>query len=452
MSSGGSTQMNRNKTLILIFIFLMASTSFANVVGTDAQNFNTSTDGLDFLTVNSSETLKPGIINFGLFFNYAANTLPYFEANPQDHSSFNDTLLANDLNFGIGLMNNWDAGISFPSVITQSVQNTSAAGGQFSQFGTTEIRPNTKVRFFGNDSYGLAVVASMNFNRIQNNPYSGIGGGPSYNLEIAGDDTFGPFAVALNVGHRWRNPGTQIPGIPVQPIQNQIIYSAAANYLIPHSDTKGIFEIFGGQPTDSSVNAIARTQSSLEAILGIKHDFTDKLAFQAGAGTGINNAIASPSWRVYTGLNYTIGPVWHNEQESHIEHVVDTKIVVTQEVIPLPVQEKFVAHNILFEFNSDVLTGDYEKTLAELELFLHHPTEFKKLTIEGNTDSVGSETYNMALSIRRAAAIRKYLIEHFHLDASKIQSFGFGPTQPIADNGNYQGRQLNRRVDFKIDR
>ena len=55
----------------------------------------------------------------------------------------------------------------------------------------------------------------------------------------------------------------------------------------------------------------------------------------------------------------------------------------------------------------------------------------------------------MNLSQRRANAIKKYLIEHFYIPAAKIEAIGYGPTRPIADNGNYQGRQQNRRVEFK---
>jgi outer membrane protein OmpA-like peptidoglycan-associated protein len=441
------------KYTVLVILVVFASSAFANVVGTDTQNFNTTTSGLDFVTVQSSETLKPGIINFGLFLNYAVNTLPYFEANPQNRSSFNDSLLASDLNFGVGLLKNWDAGISFPAVLSQSVANTSTAGGQFNNYGNTEIRPNTKVHLLGDDTKGVAVIGSVNFNEIQNNPYAGIGSGPTYNLEVAVDDTFGPFAVALNLGHRWRNPGSQIPGIPIQPIQNQIIYSAAANYLLHSTDTKIIFEIFGGQPTNTTNTDQTRVQDSLEALLGLKHDITRNLAFHIGAGSEVSHAIASPDWRVYTGLNWAIGPFWGKEK--NLEPVVEQKLLMATNVVPLPthpIEEVFVAHNILFEFNSDVLTGDYDKTLTELVAFIHKEPQFDNLTIEGHTDSVGSESYNMNLSQRRANAIKKYLAEHFQLAAEKIEAIGYGPTRPIANNGNYQGRQLNRRVEFKIRR
>src|SRR5690606_10741721 len=98
---------------------LWSSTADANVVGADTQNFNPLTSGLDFVTVHSSETLQPGIINFGLFFNYAVNSLPNYEdVTTGSRTDFTDSLLSADLNFGVGIMKNWDFGVSFPILIS----------------------------------------------------------------------------------------------------------------------------------------------------------------------------------------------------------------------------------------------------------------------------------------------------------------------------------------------
>ena len=191
----------------------------ANVVGTDMQNFNATTSGLDFVTVQSSETLKPGIVNLGLFFNYAANTLPYFDAgNAQTRTNFNDTVLGADLNAGLGLMRNWDMGISFPQVLNQNVQDQNGARGEFAQTGSTEIRANSKYRILGDDSGGVALIGSVGLNTIQDNPWVGRNGGPSVNLEVAADTTVGRVAFGGDAGYRIRNPGTQIPNSQVAPL------------------------------------------------------------------------------------------------------------------------------------------------------------------------------------------------------------------------------------------
>ena len=75
-------------------------------------------------------------------------------------------------------------------------------------------------------------MASVNFNRIQNNPYSGIDGGPTYNLEVAVDRKIGLVSAAINLGHRWRTPGDQIPGVPIQPFSQPIYLFRSSELFI----------------------------------------------------------------------------------------------------------------------------------------------------------------------------------------------------------------------------
>jgi len=134
-------------TTIATLSGLLTPVSQANVVGSDMQNFNPTTSGLDFVTVESAETLEPGFFNFGFFMNYAVNTLPYFEATDsvQTRSKFNDTVLGGDLNVGYGVSKNFDLGLSLPQVITSSVK-TKSWNGKFRDNGNTEVRINAKYR------------------------------------------------------------------------------------------------------------------------------------------------------------------------------------------------------------------------------------------------------------------------------------------------------------------
>ena len=72
-----------------------------------------------------------------------------------------------------------------------------------------------------------------------------------------------------------------------------------------------------------------------------------------------------------------------------------------------------------------------------------------KLSIEGHTDSQGSETLNLDLSSRRAEAVRLYLVNN-GINAARMTATGYGETMPIADNNTAEGRALNRRVEFKV--
>ncbi len=69
--------------------------------------------------------------------------------------------------------------------------------------------------------------------------------------------------------------------------------------------------------------------------------------------------------------------------------------------------------------------------------------------VEGHTDSVGSDAYNMDLSIRRANAVKNLLVQR-GVTENRIDAVGYGKTMPVATNDTEAGRQKNRRVEIKI--
>lgn len=70
--------------------------------------------------------------------------------------------------------------------------------------------------------------------------------------------------------------------------------------------------------------------------------------------------------------------------------------------------------------------------------------------VEGNTDSVGTDAYNMGLSERRANAVLDHLVGR-GVPASRLTAVGYGESQPIASNDTAEGRALNRRVELKTE-
>jgi OOP family OmpA-OmpF porin len=71
-----------------------------------------------------------------------------------------------------------------------------------------------------------------------------------------------------------------------------------------------------------------------------------------------------------------------------------------------------------------------------------------RLSIEGHTDADGEEAYIQDLSERRAAAVKRFMLERYGVDEGRLESAGFGESQPVADNGTPEGRQQNRRVEL----
>lgn len=430
--------------LFALFVFVLATVivtaANANVVGTDAQNFNPTTSGLDFVTVQSGRTLDPGVANFGLFFNYAVNTLSFLDkADPksvQNKTRLNDRLLSADLNFGLGLADNWDIGISLPFLLSQEIDNSNQVT-YFSSTGNTEQRINTKYRFYQNERTHMAIVLSASNNNIADNPYTGSGAGPTTSAELAISREWSKSWFGFNFGHRWRNPGTSLaPRFGFDPVPNQFTYSAAWSRLLDSVDTKLIMEVFGTTPSQnsSSPNLTNRDLSNLELLAGIKHDATENLALHAGAGTELQQGFGSPDYRIYAGLNWTWGPLWKKR--------------VSQPAPPPPVahERTFVLTNLKFVFDSDELTRESKQEVDEMIGQIREIKDIREMLVEGHTDSKGSEEYNQKLSQRRANAIQRLVANLTPFDARKISARGYGESRPVADNSNYQGRALNRRV------
>lgn len=104
-------------------------------------------------------------------------------------------------------------------------------------------------------------------------------------------------------------------------------------------------------------------------------------------------------------------------------------------------------HGILFDVGSDRVRGESTPTLKEIgDMLKAHPD--LKLLIEGHTDNVGQAAANLALSDKRAAAVKQALVTTYGIDASRLTTKGYGDTKPVSSNGSAEGRQSNRRVEL----
>ena len=99
---------------------------------------------------------------------------------------------------------------------------------------------------------------------------------------------------------------------------------------------------------------------------------------------------------------------------------------------------------ILFDFDSAELRPESIDELERVVKFMGD-VPFATVLIEGHTDSIGSDAYNMGLSDRRAKAVFDYLSSR-GVNPARMSSVGYGETRPIADNATEEGRQQNRRV------
>lgn len=117
---------------------------------------------------------------------------------------------------------------------------------------------------------------------------------------------------------------------------------------------------------------------------------------------------------------------------------------------PLKEDAHFVLQHIYFDVDKATLRPESVEELARvLEVLQDNPSLV--VSIEGHTDSDASDSYNLQLSDRRAAAVVNYLIDA-GIQATRLESQGFGEREPVAPNDTPENKQLNRRTEFRVIR
>ncbi len=286
--------------------FLFYNLSYANIVGSDLENFNPTTDGLGYVTVESGELHEPGIFNLGLFLDYGVKSLP--QADPGG-SAPDDQRASTNIHVGVGITKGWSVGFSMTNLIHESSEATSL-GAAISETGREAFRLDSKVRLVNEKKAQLGAFFGINFNNIDNNPYLGRDPGPS--VAVGGFYerlSSKSLRWAINAGYRLRNSGAPLTGFGIEPIDNQIFYSLGANYWHERWDTHFIGELYGSTPTNSPLNNTDRELSNLEILLGAKQKFYERMDVHVGMTRGLYTGLSTPELRIYAGVNINFSAI-----------------------------------------------------------------------------------------------------------------------------------------------
>jgi len=116
-------------------------------------------------------------------------------------------------------------------------------------------------------------------------------------------------------------------------------------------------------------------------------------------------------------------------------------------VTPPPMEKKLVFNDTMFAFNKATLS---KKALAALREVLTAAKEGKTIGIVGHTDSIGPDTYNDKLSLKRAETVKAYLLKNGVETAQIVMVEGHGRREPLASNETEEGRAKNRRAEVTI--
>jgi len=110
-------------------------------------------------------------------------------------------------------------------------------------------------------------------------------------------------------------------------------------------------------------------------------------------------------------------------------------------------EKKAVVYGIYFDFNSDKIRVESKSVMDEIAAALKNNPDWK-LTVNGYTDNIGGDGYNLDLSRRRSASVRQALVTQYHIPPDRLTAGGYGDSSPIDTNDTLQGRARNRRVEL----
>jgi outer membrane protein OmpA-like peptidoglycan-associated protein len=137
-----------------------------------------------------------------------------------------------------------------------------------------------------------------------------------------------------------------------------------------------------------------------------------------------------------------------NQNISTENRVINDVIERDLYVVPLEVGQSIRLNNIFFDFAKATLRNE---SFNELKRIFPYFEKFPNLKIEisGHTDAIGSDVANINLSDARANSVREYLTRN-GVRIDKVEAVGYGESEPVASNDTDEGRQYNRRVEFKV--
>lgn len=182
---------------------------------------------------------------------------------------------------------------------------------------------------------------------------------------------------------------------------------------------------------------------------GLKYYFTENFFAKASVDVMYNIDADEGEWMagVGVGLNFGGGA----RQVAAVEPTPEPAPAPIVDNEPEPAPEVVrVELDVKFDFDKSRVREESYSDIKNLADFMQQYPQ-TTTTVEGHTDSVGTDQYNQRLSERRAEAVRNVLVNEYGVQGNRVNSVGYGESRPVADNSTEEGRQINRRVEAEVE-
>ncbi len=181
---------------------------------------------------------------------------------------------------------------------------------------------------------------------------------------------------------------------------------------------------------------------------GAKYYFTENFYARAGVEAQYNIDQGDTEWAPSVGIGLNFGggskPAPAPVAEPAPEPVAEVAPT------PEPAETVRVELDVKFDFDKSKVKEESYSDIKNLADFMNQYPQ-TNTTVEGHTDSVGTDAYNQKLSERRANAVREVLVNQYGVGSERVGSVGYGESRPVADNATEAGRAVNRRVEAEVE-
>ncbi len=190
------------------------------------------------------------------------------------------------------------------------------------------------------------------------------------------------------------------------------------------------------KPIEASIELVNNTTGEVVAVFN-SNSSTGKYLVTIPSGANYGIAVDGGDDYLFHSENFDIPEV--------SDYLEIEKDIALKNIKP---GNSIVLKNVFFDFNKSTIKPESEPELGRLVKLLTDVPELK-IEISGHTDSKGEDAYNQKLSEARAQSVTNYLVEK-GIVVDRLTYKGYGESQPIASNDTDEGRQENRRTEFKI--
>lgn len=242
--------------------------------------------------------------------------------------------------------------------------------------------------------------------------------------------------------------GLNLDLVGMLPVNDQ--FSAFGRLGMIYAQTKDRFSNTGVVPVPANANP-SKSAMSYKFGAGLQYKFSESFGMRAEAERyRVDDAVGNKGDidLVSVGLVY-----WFGEKKPAPVQKATPAPVAAPIYIVVPVKVKTQEYcsilDIQFEIKQDEIQREEKEKLAVVGTFMNKYPDTTAV-IEGHSDRVGTDDYNMKLSQRRAESVVTYLVDELHIARDRLSAVGYGERRPIADNSTAEGQQANRRINAVI--